>query len=171
MDILLNITQNVKKNFEESLKKFGIKDFIPNKVINSLNNYIDVVKCIDNLSINYSIDLYIKIFEYLDNAFFNSIYRKQHCDVICIDKRTIISFWSELTFYRRRYKDNFSGKEYYFVDKLLSLDKYKVYDPFVCAKICEESSHSSYAKAGRTVSELMTLINILFLELLLEISL
>ncbi len=31
----------------------------------------------------------------------------------------------------------------------------KNFDLFVCAKICEESSHSSYAKAGRTVSELI----------------
>ncbi len=35
------------------------------------------------------------------------------------------------------------------------LNKNKRFDPFVCAKICEEVSHSSYAKAGRTVCQLI----------------
>lgn len=155
MNIIQDLVEKVKINFEESLKIYNLTNLVTNRMINSFNNYMNVIKFIDNVSINFSIDLYVKFLENLDNSFFQSDYRKKHCKCICINKRTLITFWGTITYKRRRYYDSFKEQEYYFVDNILMLNKNKNFDPFVCAKICEESSHSSYAKAGRTVSELI----------------
>lgn len=155
MNIIQDLIENVKRNFEESVKIYNLKDLISNKMVNSFNNYLSVIKFIDTVSLNFSTDLYIMFLENLDNAFFKSDYRKKHCKCICFNERTLVTFWGTITYKRRRYYDSFKNKEYYFVDNLLMLNKNKNFDPFVCAKICEESSHSSYAKAGRTVSELI----------------
>ena len=48
-----------------------------------------------------------------------------------------------------------TNERFFFTDLFLGLPKRKHFDPFVCAKVCEVSSHDSYAKAGRTVSELI----------------
>lgn len=140
---------NVTKNFKETINKYDLNNLFSNGVINDFNHYIN------DVSSTFSVSLYENFLYKIDEAFFNSSYRKQFCEVINLPKRTLITFYGEVTFKRRRYYDRNKKKEFCFVDEVLSLPSYISLDPFVCAKICEVSSHSSYAKTGKIVSEMI----------------
>lgn len=155
MTILTQTMNNVTKNFKETINKYDLNNLFSNGVINDFNHYINMIKFIDDVSSTFSVSLYENFLYKIDEAFFNSSYRKQFCEVINLPKRTLITFYGEVTFKRRRYYDRNKKKEFCFVDEVLSLPSYISLDPFVCAKICEVSSHSSYAKTGKIVSEMI----------------
>ena len=155
MNILSKVIENVTKNFYQSLNAYELNDLFNYGVVNDFNYYINMIKLIDDVSSNFSVDLYRNFLNKVDESFFNSSYRKSFCEIINLPERTLITFYGEVRFKRRRYYDKIKKKEFYFVDEVLSLPSYTNFDPFVCAKICEVSSYDSYAKAGRTVSEMI----------------
>ena len=155
MNIIPLIIENLKKNIEENVKNYHLNDILTANALFTFNNYIKMIKCIDDISYDFSTFLYSSFVEQIDNAFYNSSYRKKFCDVISIGERNIITLFGEVTFKRRYYFDKLRNNKYYYVDQVLNIKPYSRFDPFVCAKVCEVSSHDSYAKAGRTVSELI----------------
>lgn len=155
MNMITYIINNLKKNIEENIKNYKLDNLITANALFTFDNYIKTIECIDDISYNFSTFLYKVFIEEIDNAFFNSNYRKKYCNVINISERNIITLFGEVTFKRRYYHDNIKNRNYYYVDNVLNIKPYSRFDPFVCAKICEVSSHDSYAKAGRTVSELI----------------
>ena len=155
MNIISQILKELEKNIKNNINNYNLSDILTANVSFTFNNYIKMVNCIDDISYDFSTFLYSTFVEQIDNAFFNSNYRKQFCDVINIYERNIITLFGEVTFKRRYYHDRLKNKNYYYVDQVLNIQPYSRFDPFVCAKICEVSSHDSYAKAGRTVSELI----------------
>lgn len=155
MNILTQILNFITKNIENNVKKYNLENTLNAKALFTFNNYINMVNCIDDISYDFSTYLYSSFIKQIDDAFYNSSYRKQFCDVINICERNIITLFGEVSFERRYYYDKLKNKYYYYVDQVLNIKPYSRFDPFVCAKICEVSSHDSYAKAGRTVSELI----------------
>ena len=145
----------MKENIKNNINNYHLSDILSANTLFSFDNYINMVTCIDDISYNFSTFLYSSFVEQIDYAFFNSNYRKQWCDVINIFDRNLITLFGEVSFKRRYYHDRLKHKNYYFVDQVLNIKPYSRFDPFVCAKICEVASHDSYAKAGRTVSELI----------------
>ena len=155
MNILSKIIENVTKNFYQISNEYHLSDIFNGYINNSFNNYINVVKAIDDFSYSFSTDLYHSFIKEIESKFFNSEYRKRYCEPIKIDPRNTWTLFGEISFERRYYYDSFKKKYYYFVDELLMLPKNLSFDLFVCAKVCEISSIDSMAKAGRTVSELI----------------
>lgn len=155
MNIITQVIDNLNKNFKENIKNYELTNILNANVIFSFNNYIKMVKCIDNMSYDFSTFLYTTFVEQIDNAFYNSKYRKKYCDVISVGERNLMTLFGEVSFKRRYYHDNLKNTNFYYVDQVLNIKPYSRFDPFVCAKVCEVSSHDSYAKAGRTVSELI----------------
>ena len=145
----------MKENIKNNINNYHLSDILSANTLFSFDNYINMVTCIDDISYNFSTFLYSSFVEQIDLAFFNSNYRKQWCDVINIFDRNLITLFGEVSFKRRYYHDRLKHKNYYFVDQVLNIKPYSRFDPFVCAKICEVASHDSYAKAGRSVSELI----------------
>ena len=155
MNIISQVINNIKRNIEENLKNYDLINIISANALHTFNNYIKVIKCIDDITYNFSTFFYSTFIQNIDDAFYNSNYRKKYCDVINIYERNIITLFGEVTFKRRYYHDKIKKINFYYVDQVLCIKPYSRFDPFVCAKICEVSSHDSYAKAGRTVSELI----------------
>lgn len=155
MNILSQITNYIKENVLKNVRNYNLDSLLSANSLCSFNNYLDMVNCIDDITYDFSTFLYSSFVEQIDEAFFNSNYRKQFCDVLFIQGRNLMTLFGEVTFERRYYYDRLKNKYYYFVDEVLCIKPYSRFDPFVCAKICEVSSHDSYAKAGRTVSEMI----------------
>lgn len=155
MNIITQVITNLEKNYQKIARKYDLSNILYGQVNNNFNNYINLVKSIDDLSYFFSTDLYVSMAETLDDNFCKSEYRIRYCSIIGMHKRNIWTLFGEVTIYRRYYHDTFTNKNYYFVDDILMLPKYLNFDPFVCAKVCELSSIDSMAKAGRTVSELI----------------
>lgn len=155
MNIITQILKEMEKNINNNIDNYNLNELLTEKALFTFNNYIKMINCIDDISYNFSTFLYSTFVEQIDEAFFNSSYRKQFCDVINIYERNLITLFGEVTFKRRYYHDKLKHKNYYYVDQVLNIQPYSRFDPFVCAKICEIASHDSYAKAGRTVSEMI----------------
>ena len=140
MNILPKIIENVTKNFHQTAKKYDLSDILLGQVNKDFNNYINIIKFIDDLSYSFSTDLYKNIIIEIEEQFFKSDYRKRYCEVIKTDPRNIWTLFGEVAFERRYYYDNFRNEYYYFVDKILMFPKNLSFDPFVCAKVCEVAS-------------------------------
>ena len=156
MNILTKVIENVTKNFHKAVNDYNLHDLFGYGVLNDFNHYLSIMKCIDYTSVNFSVDLYQELIQKIEDNFFNSSYRKQFCEVINYkDTRNLWTLFGNITLKRRYYYDKLKKRKFYFVDEVLMLPKSLRFDPFVCAKVCEVSSHESFAKAGRTVSELI----------------
>lgn len=103
MTILTQTMNNVTKNFKETINKYDLNNLFSNGVINDFNHYINMIKFIDDVSSTFSVSLYENFLYKIDEAFFNSSYRKQFCEVINLPKRTLITFYGEVTFKRRNF--------------------------------------------------------------------
>jgi len=156
MNILSKIIESVTNNFHQTISDYHLQELFNQGAVNCFNHYINMVECIDQVSTNFSTSMYIEFINKIEEAFFNSSYRKKFCEVINYNNtRNLWTLFGNVVFKRRYYYDKHKKRKFYFVDEILMLPKSLRFDPFVCAKVCEVSSHESYAKAGRTVSELI----------------
>lgn len=155
MNIITQIIGNLEKNLTKNINLYKLNDFLPINTVKDFNYYLNIVNCIDNISYDFNTYLYSVFISNMDEAFYKSTYRKNFCDVISFQSRSLITLFGEVIITRRYYYDKLKKKYFYYIDDLLELSAYQRFDPFVCAKICELSSHCSYAKAGRITSEMI----------------
>ena len=92
-------------------------------------------------------------FEYIDECFFNSYYRKKYCKSNGFyERKNYVTLFGVISFKRRYYYDNKTNEYFFFADLFLGLPKRKHFDPFVCAEICDQSTTESYSKAGKIIA-------------------
>lgn len=105
-------------------------------------------------SFNYSLIINIikEYFEYMDDIFFNSSYRKKFCISKGFYERTILTLFGEVTYKRRYYYDKNTNERFYFTDYCLNIPKKKYFDPFICSEICNEAASSNYSKSGKIIA-------------------
>lgn len=108
---------------------------------------------LDSFNYSFMTNVIKFYFEYIDDVFFHSSYRKSFCESKGFYKRTILTLFGEITFKRSYYLDKKFGDRFFFSDLFLNLPKRKYFDPFICAELCNESASTSYSKAGRIVSD------------------
>ena len=152
MDIISQFNHFVEENFNKFLKNYFFHSNYWNKS-SSINNYISFMTDLDSFNYNLITNIIKTYFEYIDNVFFHSSYRKQFCESKGFYQRTILTLFGEVTYKRRYYYDKKYNDHFFFTDFFLNLPKRKYFDPFICSEICNESSMNSYAKAGRIVSD------------------
>lgn len=151
MNIISQFNQFVLESFNKFLKNHFINSNFWYKS-SSISNYINFMTDLDNFNYNFITNVIKMYFEYIDEIFFNSSYRKNFCESKGFYNRTILTLFGEITFKRRYYYDKNHNDRFFFTDLFLNLPKRKYFDPFVCSEICNESSGTSYSKAGKIVS-------------------
>lgn len=151
MDILSQFRKKLEQNFNNFLKSYFINSHFWNKS-SDINNYINFMTDLDCFSYSFITNVVKDYFEYIDNEFFNTSYRKQFCVSNGFYERTILTLFGEIKFKRRYYYDKKYNDRFYFTDLFLGLPKRKYFDPFVCAEICNESASTSYSNAGKIIS-------------------
>ncbi len=152
MDILSHFYSFLEGSFNFFLKKHFLESNFWNKS-SSIDNYIDFMTDLDSFNYSFITNIIKLYFEYIDNIFFHTKYRKSFCKSKGFYKRTILTLFGEVTFKRRYYFDTSSNEYFFFTDFFLNLPKRKYFDPFVCSEICNETASSSYSKAGKIVSQ------------------
>lgn len=151
MNIISHFNESLKDNFNKYLYSYFLESNFWNKS-SSIDNYINFMSNLDNFNYSFMINIIKSYFEYVDDVFFNSYYRKKYCSSNGFYKRTILTLFGEVTFKRRYYFDKKDNERFFFIDFYFNLPKRKYFDPFVCANICDEASSYSYSKAGSIVS-------------------
>ena len=147
MNILSQFNKILENNFNIFLKNYFNNSNFWNKS-SDFNNYINFMNDLDSFNYSLITNIIKEYFEYIDEVFFNTSYRKQFCESKGFYKRTILTLFGEITYKRRYYYDKKYNDRFYFTDFFLGLPKRKYFDPFVCAEICNESASTSYSKAG-----------------------
>ncbi len=151
MDILSHFNQILLENFNKFLMKHFQSSNFWNKS-SDINNYINFMTDLDNFIYSFITNIIKEYFEYVDQVFFNTSYRRNFCSSKGFYSRTILTMFGEITFRRRYYYDKKYKDRFYFTDLFFGLPKRKYFDPFVCADICNESASSSYSKAGKIIA-------------------
>ena len=152
MNIISYFYQILEENFKNYLKKyFNTLDYTDK--ISKFSNYYNFINDLDNFSDNFMKQVIIGYFEYIDNCFFNSFYRKKYCDSNGFyERKNFVTLFGNINFKRRYYFDKKTNEYFFFTDLFLGLPKRKHFDPFVCSQICDESCSNSYSKAGKIIS-------------------
>lgn len=151
MNIITQFKQILEQNFNNFIKKYFEYSNYWNKSSN-ISNYINFMTDLDSFNYSLITDIIKSYFEYIDEVFFNTSYRKNFCTSKGFYQRTILTLFGEITYKRRYYYDNKTNERFYFTDYFLNLPKRKYFDPFICSEICNEAATSSYSKTGKIIA-------------------
>ena len=145
MYILPQILNISTENFiiDQIISIFKSKlDKILNKFIIdvSKNRYVNIFFELQNIMNEISISFLSNYFESVDKVFKNSKKRKENYYINKSNvKRTIITIFGTITFYRTLYINKLTGEYYFYVDDVLGLEAYKNYDPIIRAILVQDS--------------------------------
>ena len=153
MNIVSQFNEFLLNNFNKYLKKhFSECNYYTKS--SSFNNYFSFINDLDSFSDSFIKNIIKGYFEYIDNCFFNSSYRKNYCTSNGFyERKNYVTLFGEITFKRRYYFDKRTNERFFFTDLFLGLPKRKHFDPFVCADICDYSTHNSYSKTGKLIAD------------------
>lgn len=153
MNIISQFNRLLEKNFSLYLKKY----FTDNSYLfksSDFSNYCDFINDLDSFSTSFITELLKSYFEYIDECFFHSYYRKNFCSSKGFyERKNYVTLFGEITFKRRYYFDKTTKEYFFFTDLFLGLPKYKHFDPFVCAEFVDNSSQYSYSKTGKIIAD------------------
>ena len=130
--IINQIISTFKSKLSEILNKF---------IINvSKNRYVNIFLELQNIMNEISITFLSNYFESVDKVFKNSKKRKENYYINKSNvKRTIITIFGNITFYRTLYLNKLTGEYYFYVDDALGLEAYKNYVPIIRAILVQDS--------------------------------
>ena len=152
MNMITYFNELVTKNFNDYLKKYFNNMNYTDKTGNFIN-YYNFMHDLDSFNDSFMKDLIKEYFEYVDECFFHSSYRKNFCDSNGFyERKNFVTLFGEINFKRRYYFDNNTKEYFFFTDLFLGLPKRKHFDPFVCAELCDQSTTESYSKAGKIIA-------------------
>ena len=152
MNMITQFNKYLEKSFNNYLKTYFCDTNYCYKSSN-FNNYISFMNDLDNFSDSFLKDIIKSYFEYLDNVFFNSSYRKQFCiSNGFYERKNFVTMFGEINFKRRYYYDKITKEWFFFTDLFFSLPKRKHFDPFVSAEIIKTVTENSYSKSGQIVA-------------------
>lgn len=151
MNIISHFKQILENNFNNFIKSYFEHSNYWNKS-SDINNYINFMRDLDSFNYSLITDIIKSYFEYIDDIFFNSSYRRNYCTSKGFYQRTILTLFGEITYKRRYYYDCNTKERFYFTDYFLNLPKRKYFDPFICSEICNEAASSNYSKSGKIIA-------------------
>lgn len=152
MNIITKLNELITKNFNKFLTNyFNNMNYVDKK--GTFSNYYNFINDLDSFNDSFIKDIIKSYFQYIDECFFNSSYRKKFCKSNGFyEMKNFVTLFGEITFKRRYYYDTTSNEYFFFTDLFLGLPKRKHFDPFVCAEICEQATTESYSKTGKIIA-------------------
>lgn len=153
MNIISYFNSILEKSFNDYLKTYFSENTLLYKS-SDFNNYFNFITNLDKFSSSFITDILTAYFEYIDECFFNSSYRKSFCSSKGFyERKNFVTMFGNIHFKRRCYFDKNTNEYFFFTDLFLGLPKRKHFDPFICADLVEKSADNSYSKAGKIVAD------------------
>lgn len=153
MNIITYFNSILEKSFNNYLKSYFSENNYLYKSAD-FNNYFNFITDLDKFSSSLISDILKSYFEYIDECFFNSSYRKSFCSSKGFyERKNFVTIFGNVSFKRRCYFDKNTNEYFFFTDLFLGLPKRKHFDPFVCADLVEKSADNSYSNAGKIVAD------------------
>lgn len=153
MNIISQFHEFVTKNFNDFLQNYYYHSNYWNKS-SDIYHYYNFMNDLDSFSNTLMKDIIIAYFDYIDDIFFQSSYRKNFCESKGFyERKNFVTMFGNITFKRRYYYDRNKKEYFFFVDYFFAIPKRKHFDPIVCSELVEKASQFSYSKSGKLVSE------------------
>ena len=128
MNMITYFNELVTKNFNNYLKKYFNNMNYTDKCGNFIN-YYNFMNDLDSFNDSFMKDVIKGYFEYIDECFFHSYYRKKYCKSNGFYKRkNYVTLFGGISFKRRYYFDNNTREYFFFTDLFLGLPKIKQID-------------------------------------------
>ncbi len=131
-----SIAQTYELEFKNLLKErlsciiSDISDnLIQNILVPSKNKYIKILSNLENNVKELILKILLELINFFNEKFINSQERKKFYHInVRNDHRSIITTLGHLEFYRTYFESKDRKKHFYFIDKILGIDKYSRYD-------------------------------------------
>lgn len=152
------ILQNYKKLIEKIIKDTILENI--DKALNqfegyNINNYISLLSYLDKSLCNCIKQAFINLIDELDNNYRNSRERKSKYHVKDYCERTILTIFGEITIKRTFYKSKLNCSSFCYIDRLLGLQKYDYFDPYIKAEILDYVSNHNYSETAEHLNILI----------------
>ena len=121
----------------------------------SINNYINLISSFDESINDFIRKAFIDLITELDKSYMNSIERKRKYHIKYKTKRTILTIFGEITYERTFYKSKVNSKCFCYIDRLLGLQKYDYFDPYIKAEILNYVSNHNYSETSEHINSLI----------------
>lgn len=140
------INDTLIKSIEASLKNFN--EF-------SIDNYINLLSSFDNSLCECFKHAFINLINFLDSNYCSSLERKRKYHIKQRCTRTILTIFGEITITRTFYKSKLNGNSFCYIDRLLGLQKYDYFDPYIKAEILDFVSNHNYSETAEHINTLI----------------
>lgn len=155
MNIILHNYKELINNLIKKCFSDKIENIINNFERFNINNYINLISSFDSFMNDFIKVSLIELINELDVNFMNSIERKRKYHIKYKTKRTILTIFGEITYYRTFYKSKLTGKCFCYIDRLLGLQKYDYFDPYIKAEILDYVSNHNYSETAEHINSLI----------------
>lgn len=152
------ILQNYTKLIEEVFKNCLINNldyYFSNKTDFNVSSYINLLTTFDTTLCSCFKDALIGLLEEIDKIYCNSIERKRKYHIKQRRSRTILTIFGEITYYRYYYTSKLDDSCYCHLDRILGLQKYDYFDPYIKAEILDYVSEHNYSETAKHINNLI----------------
>lgn len=155
----MNIILQNYKNLIEKIIKDSIISNVNSALSNfngyNINNYIELLSSFDKALCDSFKISFIALISELDNAYRNTKERKNKFHIKGYYQRTIMTIFGEITIKRCFYKSKLDGSSFCYVDRLLGLQKYDYFDPYIKAEILDYAANHNYSETAEHINILI----------------
>lgn len=152
----------ILQNYTNLIEKL-IKNTILNNINDSLsyfqgfniNNYINVIHTFDNSLCECFKQSFVELLNEIDINYCKSQERKSKYHIKDHCKRTILTIFGEVTITRTFYKSKLNDSSFCYLDRMLGLQKYDYFDPYLKAEILDYVSNHNYSETAEHINSLI----------------
>ncbi len=152
--ILQNYTKLIEEVFKNCLNN-NLEYYFNNKTDYNVSSYIGLLSTFDIALCNCFKTAFIQLLEEIDRTYCNTIERKRKYHIKQKRSRTILTMFGEITYYRYYYKSKIDGSCFCYVDRILGLEKYDYFDPYIKAEILNYVSNHNYCETAKYINNLI----------------
>ena len=152
----------ILQNYKNLIDKI-IKDTIINNIDTatssfegySIKNYINLLSSFDISLCNSFKEAFTCLIKELDTSYCNSIERKRKYHIKQKCNRTILTIFGEITITRTFYKSKLNGSCFCYIDRMLGLQKYDYFDPYIKSEILSYVANHNYSETAEYINNLI----------------
>ena len=121
MNIITKLNELITKNFNKFLKNyFNNMNYVDKQ--GTVSNYYNFINDLDSFNDSFIKDVIKGYFEYIDECFFKSSYRRNYCKSNGFyERKNFVTLFGEINFKRRYYSDTKTNEYFFFTDLFLGL--------------------------------------------------
>lgn len=152
--ILQNYKELIEKIIKDTILK-NINDSLTNFQGFNINNYINMISTFDKSLCECFKHAFIELLNEIDINYCKSLERTSKYYIKDHYSRTILTIFGEITINRTYYESKLDGSSFCYLDRMLGLQKYDYFDPYLKAEVLDYVSNHNYSETAEHINILI----------------